>query len=180
MIVIAHTTLPARQPFHGMDIVLGPGEYAVADHGHRIRTVLGSCVSITLWHAALRIGAMSHFLLPCRGLRGDAREAGLDAHYGDEALNLMRQGLRARGVVLQECEAKVFGGGDMFPTIPVSGARVGQLNGDAARRMLQAQGIEVRGGSLFGQGHREIIFDIASGHVWARQHKLATLQGARA
>lgn len=180
MITTSHASLPTRRPAHPADIVLGPGEYAVAGHGHRILTVLGSCVSITLWHAALRIGAMSHFLLPCRGARGDLPGATLDAHYGDEALHLMLQGLIVRGVAPRECEAKVFGGGDMFPAIPVAGARVGRLNGDAARCLLQAQGIDVRGGSLFGQGHREIIFDIDTGQVWSRQNKLIGLAEPRA
>jgi chemotaxis protein CheD len=33
-----------------------------------IRTVLGSCVSITLWHPVKRVGGMCHFLLPTRGV----------------------------------------------------------------------------------------------------------------
>jgi chemotaxis protein CheD len=30
----------------------------------QIRTMLGSCVSFTLWQPQLRIGAMSHFFAP--------------------------------------------------------------------------------------------------------------------
>lgn len=56
----------------GFEVYLLPGEYFVGDARYRIRTVLGSCVSITLWHRPLRIGAMSHFLL-------SEREAGRTA-----------------------------------------------------------------------------------------------------
>lgn len=56
----------------GFEVYLLPGEYFVGDARYRIRTVLGSCVSITLWHRRLRIGAMSHFLL-------SEREAGRTA-----------------------------------------------------------------------------------------------------
>jgi chemotaxis protein CheD len=165
-----------RAPVQRIDIVLQPGEYTVADHRYRILTLLGSCVSITLWHAGLRIGAMSHFLVPSRTLRGPGpcHGAPLDAHYGDEALALMLRGLAARGVSPRACEAKVFGGGDMFPTLSAAGGvGVGRRNGDAARRLLESHGIEVRAGSLYGQGHRKIIFDIASGHVWSRHGKVA-------
>lgn len=161
------------------DLVLQPGEYAVADHHHRILTLLGSCVSITLWHPGRRIGAMSHFLVPSRSAREPVNQAmTLDAHYGDEALALMLRGLARRGVSPQACEAKIFGGGDMFPTVPAQGPSVGRRNGEAARCLLQAHGIPVRSESLFGTGHRKIIFDVASGHVWSHQARLAGMGGA--
>src|SRR4051812_8833059 len=100
---------PAPTP---VDVLLQPGEYFVGDARHRIRTVLGSCVSMTLWCPVLRIGAMSHFLLADRG--GRSPEV-LDARYGDEALLLMLRELQLRRVAAQQCEAKIFGGGDMFP-----------------------------------------------------------------
>ena len=46
------------------NIFLLPGEHFTGDARHRISTLLGSCVSITLWHPQLQVGAMSHFLLP--------------------------------------------------------------------------------------------------------------------
>ena len=39
----------------------------------------------------------------------------------------------------------------------------------AARDLLQAHGIEIVSESLFGDGHRQIAFDVGTGHVWARQ-----------
>ena len=50
--------------------------------------------------------------------------------------------------------------------------QVGQKNGNIAKQVLRQLGIPVVSESLFGQGHRNIIFDIASGYVWARQIKL--------
>ncbi len=153
-----------------MDLVLQPGEYAVSDARCRMRTVLGSCVSITLWHPQRRVGAMSHFLLARRDGRKGTPGA-LDARYGEEALALMLADLRAVDVPVAQCEAKVFGGGDMFPGQRTghNGAGVGRANGEAARRFLLAAGIRIHAGSLFGIGHRQIVFDVATGDVWARQ-----------
>lgn len=163
----------ARAVAARIDVVLQPGEYAVADHRHRILTLLGSCVSITLWHPARRIGAMSHFLVPGRQpLEGAAAPPALDARYGDEALALMLQGLKGHGVAAQDCEAKVFGGGDMFPKVPAQGPSVGRRNGEMARQLLKAHGLVLRSESLFGKGHRKIVFDIADGSVWSRQAPL--------
>ena len=163
---------PARLP--PIAIYLAPGDYAVGDARHRIRTLLGSCVSITLWQRARQLGAMSHFLLAERGSGRISPAGELDARYGAEALTLMLRDLAARGVGPQECEAKLFGGGNMFPShardLPL---RVGQRNGDAARAMLEAQGIRVVSYSLFGIGHRKIMFDIATGHVWSRQQPIS-------
>lgn len=152
-----------------VDIFVQPGELFVGDAGWRIRTLLGSCVSITLWHAASRMGGMSHFLLPSRGsprLLGQ----GLDGRYGDEALQAMLADFERAGIRPSQCQAKVFGGGNMFPGQSRAGAiQVGQRNGEAARVLLQEHGIALVGESLFGYGHRQIIFDVDSGDVWSCQ-----------
>ena len=158
-----------------LDIFLQPGELFVADAGFQIRTILGSCVSITLWHPESCLGGMSHFLLPTRG-KAVARKD-LDGRYGDEALQLMIDDLHARGVEPQECQAKIFGGGNMFPgQVKASGISVGRRNGMAARELLQLRGIKVTKESLFGNGHRQIIFDLSRGDVWARQVKPSMLE----
>jgi chemotaxis protein CheD len=153
-----------------LDVFLQPGELFVADSGYQIRTILGSCVSITLWHAETGLGGMSHFLLPSRGKKVKHDE--FDGRYGDEALELMMIDLRARGVEPRECQAKIFGGGNMFPGMGhASGIKVGHRNGLAARDMLRAREINVVTESLFGIGHRQIIFDLSRGDVWSRQVK---------
>ena len=152
-----------------VDVFLQPGQYFVGNANHTIRTLLGSCVSMTLWHPTRKIGAMSHFLLPARAPERSAEDS-LDGKYGDEALQLMLGELRRLDVPPSQCLAKVFGGGSMFP----QGGRdrhehIGRKNGAAARRMLQAHRIEIVSEHLFGVGHRQIIFEIGSGDVWARQ-----------
>lgn len=151
-----------------IDIFLQPGEFFVADAEYQMRTMLGSCVSITLWHPLKRIGAMSHFLLPTRGA-SDQGQA-LDARYGDEALQLMLDELQLMGVAPSQCQGKVFGGGNMFPDHIHAGAlNVGQRNGEAALDLLRRHGVPIVSESLFGIGHRQIIFDVCKGDVWCHQ-----------
>jgi chemotaxis protein CheD len=150
------------------DLFLPPGEFFVGDRPLRVRTMLGSCVTITLWHPHRRAGAMSHFLLTHGGPRRPGER--LDARYGNEALALMLDGLQALGAPPSECEAKIFGGGDMFGFIAqVPSGTVGRRNGEAARQMLAAHGIAVKREDLFGEGHRQVVFDLADGAVYARQ-----------
>ena len=151
-----------------IDIFLRPGDYYVAGEGFQLRTTLGSCVSIALWHPPSRTGALSHFLLPTRG--PSAHKRTLDARYGDEALQLMLDELGLLGVPPAQCQAKIFGGGNMFPEQSRERTTsVGQRNGEAALDLLRAHRIPVVSTSLFGVGHRQIIFNVNNGDVWANQ-----------
>lgn len=161
-----------------IDVFLPQGGLFVGDASYRIRTLLGSCVSVTLWHPRMKVGAMSHFLLPTRSPGRDATE--LDGRYGDEAMQLIVQELRAAGVPPAQCQAKVFGGGNMFPDLSTAAsgaALVGQRNGEAARALLQAHGIGIVSESLFGIGYRQILFDVDTGDVWSYQVKRGETDG---
>jgi len=147
------------------DIYLLPGEHAAGDAHCRIRTLLGSCVSITLWHPVLHVGAMSHFVLPGASPHP---ELGLNGRYGEDALALMMQDLLRLGAAAADCQAKLFGGGAMFEPGRLHND-VGRKNGEAARGMLMAHGIKVVSESLFDACHRQIIFRISNGDVWVRQ-----------
>lgn len=153
-----------------IEIFLQPGELFVAGHEYQLRTILGSCVSITLWHPATCTGAMSHFMLPSRGAAKTAAAAELDGRYGDEAMHLMASQLAAQGVAVAQCQGKVFGGGNMFPRhLHGKAINVGQSNGEAARALLRAHGVELVSEHLFGLGHRQVIFDVGNGDVWVHQ-----------
>lgn len=165
-----HEELPPKRP-GAIEVFLQPGDHFVGDAHYRLRTLLGSCVSIVLWHAGLRVGAMSHFLLAHRPRR---RRAQPDGRYGEEAMVLMLQELKRLGVPPAECQGKIFGGGEMFPHQAYSeSTQVGKRNGETARDLLAAHDIPLVSESLFGVGHRQIIFDIGSGDVWVRQVKLS-------
>lgn len=155
------------------DIFLMPGDYFVGDERYRVRTLLGSCVSVTLWHPGLRVGAMSHFLLPGaraeqRRTRSAAAHADKPGMYASDAMDLLLAGLQALGVQPGQCQAKIFGGGAMFPRSEKV-RDIGMQNGDSARLLLQRFGIHVVSESLFGEGHRQLIFTIRSGEVLSRQ-----------
>jgi chemotaxis protein CheD len=150
-----------------IDVFLLPGEHFVGDARHRIRTLLGSCVSITLWHPVRKVGAMSHFLLT---MGEKDRVAHLNGRYCEGALQLMLGELEGAGIDPAQCHAKIFGGGMMFPQIERDDAlSIGRRNGETAERLLRIHGIPVVSESLFGIGHRHIIFNVRTGDVWVRQ-----------
>jgi chemotaxis protein CheD len=159
-----------QEPENVIDIFLQPGEFFFGDHETRLRTLLGSCVAITMWHPARRIGGMCHFLLPTRGV-GTVLE--LDGRYGDEALALFLKEIADSGTNPKEYQVKLFGGGDMFSGLTKPGsAQVGQRNVDQAQHMLTGLGFPITAQHVGGEGHRNIIFDVWSGDVWVRYQEL--------
>lgn len=160
------------------EVVLDPGEYFVGGADFKVRTLLGSCVAMVLWHPRMRYGAMSHFLLSSRESSKDIREMRgaevkllhLDGKYADEVLELMMRELRRANVPLHECVAKVFGGGNMFPQQKMAdNLNVGKKNGETAKRLLRDLGFRIVAEDLFGNGHRQVIFNVCNGDVWSKQ-----------
>lgn len=150
------------------DIFLQPGEHYFGDEDTTIRTVLGSCVAMTLWHPGRRIGGMCHYMLPSRPGRRRDGEA-LDGRYAGEAMALLLQEIARAGSRPEEYEAKLFGGGNMFPGAGLRGRlNVGVNNVEMGRELVRRHGLRVAAEHLGGVGHRNLIFCISTGYVWMR------------
>lgn len=158
-----------RKPAHTIEIFLQPGEYYFGDRQTRMRTLLGSCVSITLWHPELLIGGMCHYMLPERSGR---RRTAPDGKYADEAFWLLLREVERSGTALHEYEVKLFGGGNMFPSSRRCRTdHIGLKNAQFGKHLVNRHGLRVKAENLGGIGHRTVIFDIWSGHVWVKQFK---------
>jgi chemotaxis protein CheD len=154
-----------------VEVFLQPGEFWFGDQNTRIRTLLGSCVSITIWHPARKIGGMCHYMLPGRGAHHGGEP---DGRYAEEAMLLFLREIRQAGTSPSEYQAKLFGGGNMFGSHARSGSiDVGRRNIERGRELLQFNGFKVLSEHLAGFGHRNIIFDIWSGDVWLKHEKQA-------
>ncbi|OLU16503.1 MULTISPECIES: chemotaxis protein CheD [unclassified Pseudomonas] len=148
------------------EVYLNPGDYHFGGPYTRVRTLLGSCVSIVLWHPHARLGGMCHFMLPTRGRPTKQR----DGRYADEVVSLLCEAIALSGTRLAEYQARIFGGGHMFPGLAQSRRHhVGQQNIDIARRLLAERKLGCHGEHVGGVGHRNLIFDIWSGEIALKQ-----------
>ena len=155
-----------HKPAHAIEIFLQPGEIYFGNRDTRIRTLLGSCVAVTVWHPGLLLGGMCHYMLPRHP--GKKRNM-LDGRYADEALELMLREIRGVGTSPADYQVKLFGGGHMFSSHrAVSEDHVGAKNVEMARILMKRHGFASCAEHLGGTGHRNIFFDIWSGHVWVR------------
>jgi chemotaxis protein CheD len=154
-----------HRPTGIVEIFLQPGEWYFGDRYTRIRTVLGSCVSVVFWHPEESVGGMCHYVLPTRGKV--TRAAALDGRYGDEAFGLLLKEIRGTGLCTGDFRVRLFGGGDMFPEVrsQAAGTLIGQQNVAAARRLIQEHCLQCIGAHVEGVGHRHLLFDVWSGRV---------------
>lgn len=166
-----------HKPAHAIEIFLQPGEVYFGEQDTRIRTLLGSCVAFTVWHPGLLVGGMCHYMLPKHPGR---KHGALDGRYADEALELMLRGIQNAGTCPKEYQVKLFGGGHMFSAHQaVSEDHVGAKNVEMARVLMKRHGFASCAEHLGGIGHRNIFFDIWSGHVWVRhQPPVSSTNGA--
>jgi chemotaxis protein CheD len=163
-----------QKPGHVLDIFLQPGELYFGDRDIRIRTVLGSCVSLTFWHPSLLVGGMCHYMLPNRSHeKRAASDLKLDGRYADEAIELLNNEIKATGAPSREFVVKVFGGGNMFPDRSNPVSHVGLKNVETARKLVTQHGYNCVAEHMGGDGHRNIIFEVWSGHVWVKHAPLA-------
>ena len=157
-----------KDPAMVMDVFLQPGDLYFGDSDTRIRTILGSCVAITMWHPVRHIGGMSHCLLPGPGRESTAGT--VDGRYVDEAIAWLMREAVSHGTRPSEYQIKLFGGGDMFAS---SGAlkqsSIGQKNTIQALYILSKLGLTVLTHDLGGSVSRSIIFDVDTGDVWVRR-----------
>lgn len=151
-------------PGEGIDeVFLQPGDFHFGYGQTRISTLLGSCVSITLWHPRRRIGGMCHYML---SERTRLPVAALDGRFGREAFALFLQQVAAAGTRPEEYQAKLFGGANMLGDLAGGGGDIGALNVALGRQWLAASQIALIAEHVGGSGQRKIRFDLWSGDVW--------------
>ncbi len=147
---------------------LHPGDVVCADRGERMETLLGSCVAIILTDPRRTLGAMCHFVHSGSSLRRpepvdrDDRRVGEAAH-AEVALTAMYRLLTARGISPRQCEAYVYGGGNLFPDL-VTASHVGELNAQWAIDVLAREGVSVIESDLGGRAYRKLSWVVGSQH----------------
>ena len=163
----ASGTIRRFGPWHleaqiGQDLMLMPGQMYFGGRARSIRTLLGSCLSISIWHAGRKVGGMCHFLLPSR-----SRKPGepLDGRYGDEAMEAMMAMLRLTHTEPSEYVAHLYGGADTMPEGGGLRFNVGERNIEAGWHFVDRWGFQLEGIDVGEDVPRTVTLDLATGKV---------------
>jgi len=168
-----------KAPKDVLEVFLQPGEFYFGEDKTRIRTLLGSCVAITLWHPELKVGGMCHYMLPRRPRRNGWEAEPPDGRYAEDAMKMFLGEIQRTGTRAAEFKVKLFGGGRMFKAADhlVRRPTIAEANVEFGRAAIAQCGFRLCAEDLGGRGHRNVILDVWSGDVWVRQNDLQALRG---
>lgn len=153
--------------------VIPPGGWAVEGQ-QPMATLLGSCVAVCLWEPQLKLAGMNHFLLPSRVSRAtDDPDIVL---AGDYSMEVLVNGMLARGASKRRLVAKVFGGGTIVDTIS---APVGVRNVRFATEWLQREGVTLLASDVGGAFSRKVVMLPTTGDAYCRRQSIRGVEGQR-
>ncbi|SHJ90359.1 chemotaxis protein CheD [Malonomonas rubra DSM 5091] len=166
MIVDLKTALEEKKRYQ-----VSPGEHAIATGDVVLTTLLGSCVAACLYDPVNRIVGMNHFMLASRKYIPENRpflsEAG---RYGVNAMELLINGMLAKGAQVENLQAKAFGGANVLPALNRlhSQGSVGEINIRFLRNFLQRENIPLKSSNLGGTQGMLIHFFSADYSVYVK------------
>lgn len=130
------------------------GENAVvAEPDVMITTLLGSCIAACLFDPVAHVGGMNHFLLGEPNPAHHLHRADL-VRYGVHAMELLINGMMARGAQRPRLRAHLYGGGNIITGL----GTIGSGNAAFARRFMQEEGIPLGHVDLGGSHARKVEF----------------------
>lgn len=152
----------------GSAIVVGVADFAVGRApGHRRITTfaLGSCIGVTMYDPALRIGGMLHFMLPQPGSDTAQADQRLGMYATTGVPTLLRK-LQDLGYRRERAVVCVAGGAEVLNDTSVFA--IGQRNRTILRKMFWKDGTAVAAEDTGGGLARTLSLDLCSGDVRIR------------
>jgi len=160
--------MPEKAP-SVVPVFLQPAELLFAETPTRVRTILGSCVAITMRVPRLGLASAAHCLLPYAGAPVGKLSRAEALRYVDTTVAVMLGIFAQRGASPGELEIKIFGGADNLDrSKPGSGYRVGGRNVEAALQVLAEHGLAPVSSGVGGRWGRVIEFHTHTGDVFVR------------
>lgn len=138
-----------------------PGELYVNDSPCRIKTLLGSCVSVTVHNSHKQFGGMNHFMLP-EAL--PSRQKGpRDFRFGDLSVRHMIDRMLTYDPNPDHLDVKIFGGGRVVSAL--SHANIGKNNVQAAIEVLEEYDLTPSEKHVEGDNGLKLDFNTQSNEV---------------
>lgn len=146
----------------GKLLVVGISDQQIASAPDTLITyALGSCVGICLHDYVLKIGGLSHILLP-EAVSGCG---GRDVYkYANTAIEALICRMELQGCKRHRMTAKIAGGANMFTTIGIN-MTIGERNVDRVRRELERLRIRVIAADTGANYGRTVGFDPIDGSM---------------
>ena len=150
-------------------VFLQPGELFTGRAPAVVKTVLGSCVAITIRDRRLGLAAMAHCLLPEAGAPVSALTRTEALRFVDSTVELMLAAFLNNGARFGDLEIKLFGGADGLSADRTQSNGVGSRNVEMALSALASHGLDPAASGVGGKRGRVIEFHTQTGEVHVRR-----------
>ena len=121
-----------------------------------VTTIVGSCVAVCVWHPIVRVGGVTHFILPQWDGAGQS-----SCRYGDIAIEMLITKMNELAGSGRKMQAHIFGGACMFEVLRRS--QLGTANVEIALKLLSSYGLEVVTKQVGGSKGRKVVFQTSDG-----------------
>jgi len=159
-------------------VYLKPGEVFFSGEPAVVMTLLGSCISLTMFSERFKLGGICHVVLPKCNENFCPACCDESYRYADCCIMGMVERFSVMGIARSELEIKIFGGSDILAASgPAARASVGKQNIAVARSILQKEGLRVAASHIGGTFGRKIFFFTHTGVVFMRRIRKSALSG---
>ena len=140
-----------------------PGELYISRKPSKISTLLGSCVTVTVFNRRHRFGGMNHFMIP---RQHDSSSDEKDYRFGDLSTRALFDKILRIDSDRDQLEVKLFGGGMVVDALEK--AKIGKNNVRVAREIITEYGLSVSAESVENEHGLKLIFNNYTGQVWVK------------
>lgn len=123
---------------------------------------LGSCIGVTLYDPALKVGGMLHYQLPAASIDTERAKAN-PMMYADTGMKAVLEEVEALGGQRRRLKVKIAGAAQMFDDNNVF--NIGKRNHAAIRKILWQHGLFLDGEDCGGSSPRTLSLRLADGSV---------------
>lgn len=148
---------------HYNSFFLNPGELVFTTEPYKIKTILGSCISVTIFDRVKQYGGMCHYLLP------DSYDNSVSTKYGSVAIPLLIKKFYDKDCKKGDLEATIIGGSLILENQNEI-FFIGDRNIAIAKEILEKNRIFVTSEDTGGNKGRTIIFNTKTGSVGVKKH----------
>lgn len=161
-------------------IYISPGDTVFTKEQKRLWTVLGSCISIILYHPETRYTGMSHAQLPeyapcvdacagdCPVVCGENKKGENPLRYVNCSLKYLLNLFNRKGITGDMLEARLYGGSSL---IQYSGQKIGDANVMVARGLIVHYALNLVHHDVGGEKGRTVQFYTDTAKVDVKQQK---------
>lgn len=145
---------------------LAPGDFVYGVKGkQKYFTVLGSCISLVLWHPKTQFYAMCHYINP-HTPPGESPCSLVKGRYADQVLPYLEKQLLKYAIEPAELELTLCGGASSTGANNLARHyQIARLNIEAAHEFIHKNKLRIKAEDTGGQLARRLRFDSKTGEL---------------